>query len=208
MLQTSVNCHNPDEHVVIEPAILYFGTPIALVSTLNPDGTPNLAPMSSAWALGTSVVLGLGRAGQTGLNIERTAELVINLPSDNLWAAVERLAPLTGRNPVPESKSAQFRYEPRKFEAAGLTPQPADLVGPPRVKECPLQLEATAAAVHRGQEGFLIVEAKVHRVHAARSLVRAGTSHVDTSVWRPLIYTFRHYFTTGERLGKTFRAEY
>jgi flavin reductase (DIM6/NTAB) family NADH-FMN oxidoreductase RutF len=36
----------------IEPKILYFGTPVALISSLNEDGTTNLAPMSSFWALG------------------------------------------------------------------------------------------------------------------------------------------------------------
>ncbi|MEQ4723643.1 hypothetical protein [Nonomuraea sp. B19D2] len=38
-------------HVTIELSILYFGTPVVLLSTENPDGTFNLAPMSSAWAL-------------------------------------------------------------------------------------------------------------------------------------------------------------
>ena len=28
-------------HRPIDPAILYFGTPVVLVSTLNPDGSPN-----------------------------------------------------------------------------------------------------------------------------------------------------------------------
>jgi len=48
-------------HRTIEPTILYFGTPVALISTLNPDGSPNLAPMSSAWWLGWSCMLGLGK---------------------------------------------------------------------------------------------------------------------------------------------------
>ena len=48
-------------HKTIEPTILYFGTPVALVSTMNADGTPNLAPMSSAWWLGWSCMLGLGQ---------------------------------------------------------------------------------------------------------------------------------------------------
>ena len=39
-------------HLTIEPSILYVGTPVALLSTVNEDGTVNLAPMSSAWALG------------------------------------------------------------------------------------------------------------------------------------------------------------
>jgi len=29
----------------IEPKILYFGTPVALISTLNPDSSTNLAPI-------------------------------------------------------------------------------------------------------------------------------------------------------------------
>ncbi len=36
-------------HIKSEPAILYFGTPVVLVSTVSEDGSYNLAPMSSAW---------------------------------------------------------------------------------------------------------------------------------------------------------------
>ncbi|MGI8308307.1 hypothetical protein [Saccharopolyspora hattusasensis] len=36
--------------MTIAPSILYFGTPVVLLSTENSDGTANLAPMSSAWA--------------------------------------------------------------------------------------------------------------------------------------------------------------
>lgn len=52
------------DHVTIEPSILYFGTPVVLITTLNEDGTANISPMSSAWALGRTVVLGLGASGQ------------------------------------------------------------------------------------------------------------------------------------------------
>jgi flavin reductase (DIM6/NTAB) family NADH-FMN oxidoreductase RutF len=45
---------------VIQPKILYFGTPVVLISSLNPDGSTNLAPMSSAWWLGQSCMLGMG----------------------------------------------------------------------------------------------------------------------------------------------------
>ena len=74
-------------HKTIEPSILYFGTPVALISTLNPDGSPNLAPMSSAWWLGWSCMLGLGQMGQTSDNLIRTRECVINLPSEDLVKA-------------------------------------------------------------------------------------------------------------------------
>lgn len=34
------------EHIAGEPPILYFGTPVVLISSLSEDGTANLAPMS------------------------------------------------------------------------------------------------------------------------------------------------------------------
>lgn len=143
----------PAGHVAITPSILYFGTPVVLLSTENEDGSFNLAPMSSAWALGQVVVLGLGGEGQTAANLRSRPDLVVSLPGPEQWPAVERLAPLTGRNPVPAHKRGTFRFEPDKFAAAGLRPQPAELVRPPRVAGCPLQLEARAAAVRADASG-------------------------------------------------------
>jgi len=195
-------------HVTITPSVLYFGTPVVLLSTENADGTFNLAPMSSAWALGQVIVLGLGADGQTAGNLRSRGDLVINVPAPAQWAAVERLAPLTGRDPVPERKRGTFRFEPEKFAASGLRPQPSQLVRPPRVAECPLQLEARAADVRLGLEGdFLIVQAEVLRVHADPRIVVPGTQHVDPRRWSPLIYNFRHYFGLGTELGYTFRSQ-
>ncbi|MGZ4390412.1 MAG: flavin reductase family protein [Gaiellaceae bacterium] len=196
-------------HLRITPSILYFGTPVVLLSTLNEDGSANLAPMSSAWALGYTVVLGLGTGGKTIENLRRERECVINVPDATLWQQVERLAPLTGRDPVPARKAAaQFRFEPRKFAAAGLTPQPSERVAAPRARECPLQLVATVSEIRPIGDGTAAaVEVEVVRVHAAPEIVVEGTNHVDPFRWTPLLYVFRHYVAAGERLGKTFRAE-
>lgn len=200
--------HFADMHLRIEPSILYFGTPVVLISTLNEDGSANLAPMSSAWALGYTLMLGLGTSGKTIENLSRERECVVNLPDATLWAHVERLAPLTGRDPVPEHKSAQFRFERHKFKAAELTPQPSDQVGAPRVFECPLQLEATVSEIRPIGDGTAAaIEMEVVRVHAAPEIVVAGTNHVDPHRWTPLLYVFRHYVAAGAPLGKTFRAE-
>jgi flavin reductase (DIM6/NTAB) family NADH-FMN oxidoreductase RutF len=195
-------------HRRIDPKILYFGTPVVLVTSENSDGTANLAANSSAWALRRTVVLGLGEAGQTAANLRERPDLVINLPAPQLWRRVERLAPLTGRHPVPAEKQPSFRFEPDKFAAAGLTPQPSDIVRPPRVAECPLQLEARAIRIQPDAFGdFLMIEALVIRVHAAPELVVPGTDHIDPGAWSPLIYNFRHYFGLGAELGSTFRSE-
>lgn len=196
------------DHVTITPPILYFGTPVVLLSTENESGTFNLAPMSSAWALGQVIVLGLGADGQTGRNLRDRGDLVINVPAPEQWQAVERLAPLTGRSPVPEGKRGTFRFEPEKFAAAGLRPEPAELVRPPRVAECPLQMEARTIDVRPGANGeFLIVQASVLRVHADPRIVVPGTQHIDPRRWSPLVYNFRHYYGLGDELGHTFRSQ-
>ncbi|MER6101165.1 flavin reductase family protein [Streptomyces sp. NPDC001832] len=195
-------------HVEIEPSVLYFGTPVVLLSTENQDGSFNLAPISSAWALGQTVVIGLGRAGQTAYNLGSRPDLVISLPAPAQWPEVERLAPLTGRNPVPSTKPKGCRFEPEKFAAAGLTSEPSHLVRPPRVAECPIQLEARAERVQPDVSGgFVIVEAVVRKVHADSRIVVPGTDHIDPAAWSPLIYNFRHYFGLGPELGHSYRTQ-
>ncbi|MFB8069754.1 flavin reductase family protein [Streptomyces californicus] len=194
-------------HVTVTPSILYFGTPVVLLSTENENGSFNLAPMSSAWALGHVIVLGLGAEGQTAHNLRSRRDLVVNLPGPAQWPAVERLAPLTGRTPVPASKRGSFRFEPDKFAAAGLRPQPSERVRPPRVAECPMQLEARVAQARPDSSGdFLIVEAQVLTVHADSRIVVSGSQHIDPAAWSPLIYNFRHYYGLGPELGHSFRS--
>ncbi|MFI2235270.1 flavin reductase family protein [Streptomyces chrestomyceticus] len=195
-------------HLEIAPGVLYFGTPVVLVSTENEDGTFNLAPVSSAWALGRTVVLGLGREGQTAHNLGSRPGLVLSLPGPGLWPAVERLAPLTGRDPVPPGKPAGCRYEPDKFGAAGLTAVPSRSVRPPRVAECPFQMEARAERVRPDVSGaFVLVETVVSAVHADPRIVVPGTDHIDPAAWSPLVYNFRHYFGLGPELGQSYRTQ-
>src|SRR6202521_3224724 len=82
------------EHKSIEPAILYLGTPVILNSSLNEDGSYNLAPISSAFWLGWRCMLGFEAVSQTAKNIIRTGECVINLPSMDQVDAINRLSRL------------------------------------------------------------------------------------------------------------------
>jgi flavin reductase (DIM6/NTAB) family NADH-FMN oxidoreductase RutF len=199
----------------IRPSILYFGTPVALISTVSVEGRVNLTPMSSAWALGDRLVLGLGNHGQGCENLLANREAVVNLPGPMQWEAVEAIAPTTGRDPVPGYKREMgYRHEQDKFALSGLTPIPSVTVRPPRVAECPLQIEvqllkahAAAVAADDDDPEFMLIEVKALQVHAHEHIVVPGTQHVDTGRWSPLLYVFRHYFGTGARLGRNFRAE-
>lgn len=196
-------------HATIDPAILYFGTPVVLVSTLNPDGTPNLAPISSAWWLGRSCLLGFGARSHTPANLLRHGECVLNLPSIAEVDAVDRLAKTTGSSPVPPHKAAMgYRHEADKFGTAGLTPVRSGLVAPPRVAECPVQLEAELVASHPIEAGhpecsgkLVALEVRIVRVHVAESIRMAGTAHrIDPERWRPLIMSFCEFFGLGPKV--------
>lgn len=192
----------------IHPKILYFGTPVVLLTTSNEDATTNITPMSSAWALGNRIVLGLGEGGHGLNNLRRHGACVVNVPTPDLWQQVEALAPLTGSNPVPAHKQGVFRYEKDKFSASGLTPIRSEMVLPDRIGECPLQIEAKLNHLYMAGDAtqFAILEVEALVVHAHAHIL-VDDAHVDTGRWAPLIYNFRHYFGLGEELGKTFRAE-
>ncbi|MDP1831951.1 MAG: flavin reductase family protein [Geothrix sp.] len=199
-------------HKVVRPKMLYFGTPVVLISTLNPDGTPNVAPMSSVWWLGEFCVLGLSTASRTVENLARHGECVLNLPSQDLVGAVDRLALLTGSDPVPPYKARMgYRHEPRKFEAAGLTPVPSEIVAPPRILECPVHLEAKVLGIRGvgGDESPLVaIETRVLRVHIEERLMmeRAG-DYIDPELWNPLIMSFCDFFGLGGKLRPSRLAE-
>ena len=189
-------------HVIAEPETRYVGTPAYLIATQNADGTANLSPASSYWALGRTLVLGLEDSSQTTQNLLARGDITVNFPSGDLWRAVLALDGTTGRNPVPEEKLPRYRFEHDKFAVAGLTPQASDLVSVPRVAECQLQFEARVKRCTPGLDGgFQMVEAEVLRVHADPAILKPGTLLPDPERWSPLVYQFRHFFATGEQLG-------
>jgi flavin reductase (DIM6/NTAB) family NADH-FMN oxidoreductase RutF len=202
------------EFRTISPKILYFGNPVALISSLNEDNSSNLAPISSFWALGWTMTLGLLNDTKTLKNLERRPDCVVNIPSPDLWRQVEAIAPLTGEDPVPEDKRDRFRFEKDKFTAGSFTPLASETVAAARVRECPVQLEARTQAIHplAGESrlhklgGAASVEVEILRVHIRRDFILKD-HYVDPEKWQPLIYNFRHYFGLGPELGHTFRAE-
>jgi flavin reductase (DIM6/NTAB) family NADH-FMN oxidoreductase RutF len=205
-----------DPHVEAEPAILYFGTPVVLISTLNPDGTPNLAPMSSCFWLGWRAVLGMNRSSQTTQNLLRTGECVLNLPSAREADAVDRLARTTGaREVTPAKLSKGYRFEPDKFGVSGLTQLPARTVTPPRVAECPVNLEAVleaadplAADDERLRGSIMKFEVRIQRVHIHPEIAVPGRENrIDPDRWRPLIMSFQQFYGLGPQVRPSTLAQ-
>jgi flavin reductase (DIM6/NTAB) family NADH-FMN oxidoreductase RutF len=203
-------------HKQSEPEILYFGTPVVLISTCNEDGSYNVAPISSIFWLGWRCVIGISAFSKTTENILRNGECVLNLPSVHEASAVNRLALTTGSNPVPEGKKRKgYRHVQNKFSLAGLTPQISETIKSPRIQECPVQMEAILEATHviaaddEMQKGkILTMEFRIQRVHLEEYILMHGShKRVDPDKWRPLIMSFQKFYGLGGQVYDSRLAE-
>ena len=104
---------------------------------------------------------------------------------------------------VPQGKVARgYRHVADKFGLAGFTPVASETVAAPRVRECPVQLEAVVVATHalaaedealRGRT--LAFEVRIQRVHLEQSILANGEpNRVDADRWRPLIMSFQKFY--------------
>jgi flavin reductase (DIM6/NTAB) family NADH-FMN oxidoreductase RutF len=119
-------------------ASLVMPRPIALVTTLSPDGKVNAAPFSFFNVLGANppiVALTIGdredgTPKDTALNIRAMHEFVVNLVDEALGEAMNQCA-------------AALPYGENELTHAGLHAAPSTTVKPPRIAEAPVSLECT-----------------------------------------------------------------
>lgn len=175
--------------LVLEPAERYklliggiVPRPIALVSTVSPDGRPNLAPFSFFAGVGSNPMTILfcpanrpdGSEKDTLRNCKAPAEggvgeFVVHIAHERLIRRV-----LACAEPLPPHES--------EFDLSGLTPTPAQAVRPPRVAQCALGFECRTTTVVRtnpgAPSGGNVVIGEVVRIFAEEGLVSARM-HVD-----------------------------
>ncbi len=185
---------------LLSPKMLYFGTPVVLISSLNDDGSTNVAPMSSAWWIGDTAMLGLSAHSQTLRNLRQRPTCVLNLADASMVEAVDRIALLTGRPDVPEYKRRRgYTYEADKFAAAGLTPAPFAGDMPAGVAESLIQMEGHVCAIHSIDNpdfGLCALEVSVLRTHVDDSLLMTEhPTYIDPVRWDPLFMKFTEYFS-------------
>jgi flavin reductase (DIM6/NTAB) family NADH-FMN oxidoreductase RutF len=163
---------NPKDHEYGNIYKLMIGCivprPIAFVSSLSPDGIPNLAPFSffngvcsnPPIVLFSTVIRKDGKHKDTLNNIEATKEFVVNIVSEDFAEKMNIC-------------SADFPPEVDEFQVSGLSPIPSDLVKPPRVKESRISMECKLVTVvnfgnHPGAGSTIFGE--VLRFHIADEL--------------------------------------
>lgn len=144
--------------------------PIAVVSTVDAEGRPNVAPFSFYTVVSSNpphIAFAPHLSGRTGAkkdtlrNIEATSQFVIGVATESLADAVNSCAA-----PLPHGES--------EFAHAGLTPVPSAKVTPPLIGESPVNLECELVEIRtygdEGGAGHLVV-GKIILMHIAEDLI-------------------------------------
>lgn len=177
---------NPEDLDLRERYKLLIGCivprPIALVSTVSPEGAFNLAPYSFFNGISSNPMTLLfcpsnqpdGSEKDTLRNCKPaaeggTGELVVNVAAEGYRYPMSAAA-----EPLPYGES--------EFELSGLTPAPSRVVRPPRVAESPVAFECRTEQVVRlnpgAPAGGNVVIARVVHVYLADGLADERF-HVD-----------------------------
>lgn len=150
--------------------------PIAWVSTINENGTANLAPFSFftgvcgdppmlAISVSSRDIEGATVPKDTWRNVARTGEMVVSLVPEEHATAMNVTA-------------AEAPYGMDEFDLAGLTKLPSERVSPPRVAESPVSMECRLdQIVEVGRTPNALIVAEVVLWHVRDELVVDG--HLD-----------------------------
>jgi flavin reductase (DIM6/NTAB) family NADH-FMN oxidoreductase RutF len=159
--------------------------PIGWITSLDEEGRVNLAPFSFFNAVAEDPpMVAFAPSGRkpdrpmkdSRANIEATKEFVCNLATWDLRQAMN-------------ATSAALPAGTDELQAAGLTPLPSQLVGPPRVAESPVHLECRLWRVIElptgdPEEPNGLVIGEVVGIHIADHLIKEG--RVDILAARPI----------------------
>jgi flavin reductase (DIM6/NTAB) family NADH-FMN oxidoreductase RutF len=183
----------PESLVLRDRYKLLTGTivprPIAVVATMSPDGSTNLAPFSFFCGVGSNPMTLAFCPGNKPDGSDKdslrnslppseggTGEFVVNVATES-WAL--QMAAAAESLPYGESE----------FDLAGLTALPSSLVAPPRVAESPVAFECRTLQVIRTnpgvQGGGNLVLGEVVCAHVDDALVN-DRWHLDADALRAI----------------------
>ena len=150
--------------------------PIAWVTTQDLDGSVNAAPFSFFNAVSGDppvVAIGIGGRGpgdvkDTGGNIRRTGQFVVNMVSDALAEKMNITA-------------IDFDKSVNELTEAGLTTAPSAKVRPPRIAESPVAFECERLVIVEVGVDRAVVLGRVVAIHIKDEFVLdAARCYVDT----------------------------
>lgn len=158
--------------------------PIAWVSTISPDGVPNLAPFSFFNGVASnppSLVFSVSyresthQPKDTLANLQASGDFVVNMVTEPLATAMNITA-------------GEYPPEVDEFQRAGLTPVPSIQVSAPRVAESPVQFECRLnqiVPIGEGPGSARLVIGTIVYIHIADAIYREPYK-IDITAYQPI----------------------
>ncbi len=167
---------NKDMHQFLVGAV--SPRPIALVSSVDGDGVPNLAPYSFFNALSSNPPMlafssnlktGENKEKDTLQNIKQTKNCVVNVVN---YEIVRQMTLC----------SVAYKHGVSEFKKSGLSPLRSDLVDSFRVKESPVQFECTVHSIialgnEAGASNLIICN--ILKMHVLKSILTDNLRRID-----------------------------
>jgi flavin reductase (DIM6/NTAB) family NADH-FMN oxidoreductase RutF len=159
--------------------------PIGWISSVSPDGTPNIAPYSFFNGVSGkppvvmfSVSAKSPRFGggikDTLINVKATGEFVVNIVDETLAEAMNATA-------------GEYPHGVSEFEQAGLAIAPSVDVHPPRVSTARIALEAKLHQIVEVKDSAsVMVLGRIVRYHIHPDVFRADAGTVDAAALQPV----------------------
>lgn len=170
------------------PSTLFLPKPVVLVTSAH-QGRDNL--MTAAWVNMVCMeppqsMVAVRENRFTFELIQASGEFAINVPSRDIWRAVDLCGMVTGR-------------DRDKFALCGLSRQRAAKISAPLVAECPLNLECrVSASLPLGSHTLFV--GLVIAVHVDEERL-SEEGDIDVARFAPFVLNQREYWSMGERLG-------
>ena len=171
------------------PWAALFPCPVVLVTCVDSDGKPNIITLAWSGVVCSeppTIGLGIRPERHSYRLIEDSAEFVANIPTKDMLKAVDFCGVVSGR-------------DVDKFSETGLTPEPAEKVKPPLIRECPVNMECLLSKkIAVGTHHLFLGE--IIRVHVDEEALDK-TGRIDFRKVSPFVYNQGEYWDLHERIG-------
>lgn len=171
------------------PWTALFPCPVVLVTCIDPHGKPNIITL--AWA-GTvcsdppTLGLGIRPHRHSYKLIEHSREYVVNIPTVDILKEADFCGMVSGK-------------DVDKFSQTGLTPEPAEKVKPPLIKECPVNIECILKKkIPLGTHDLFLGE--IVSVHVDQDILNEK-GRLDFNKVAPFVYNQGEYWNLHQKIG-------
>ena len=163
-----------------------------MITCVDETGKPNIITLGEVYMLALEpLVIGISIRPQRYSHrlISATREFVVNLPTAELAEATDYCGMMSGA-------------KVDKFAAMGLTPEPATVVRPPLIQECPVNIECRVRDIlPMGSHDVFVGEVAV--IHA-EDWALDENGYLDPVRARALALVGRSYWAVGAKVARAF----